>query len=141
MKQVDLPMPVLAPVQDMSWPFIDRNAVLDTGQGLMRLAAPAAPGLGPRQIMAPAIVLGAQDLGLDEAINALMTDAHARLVPRQPSRHLFGRPSHCKTVQHEPAQGWLACHPATPPAPRPGLRARIGRLIADLDAAVPRQLP
>src|SRR3546814_17356934 len=113
MKQVDLPMPVLAPVQDMSWPFIDRNAVLDTGQRLMRLAAPAAPGLGPRQIMAPAIVLGAQALGLAEAINALMTVAHARLVPAQAYRHLLGRPSHSKNVPPAPAQGWLDVHPTT----------------------------
>lgn len=140
MQQIGLPVSALAAGLDVGGPQIDRDAVLDVLDGPMPAAPPAAPALGTRQVMAPLVAFGAPDLGIDEPIDALMADPHARVLQRQPAGDLFGRPSHCKAVQHELAQGRLAFHPAAAPAPGPGLGVGIGRLVAYLRSRVPIQL-
>ena len=55
-----------------------------------RLSAPAAFGLAARKVEAPAEVLGSPYLGIDEAIDALMTDDGVTGIMCHAPDDLFG---------------------------------------------------
>ena len=105
-----------------------------------RTAAPAAakpsPALAAGQIAPPAVVLGAGDLGVDEAIDALVADHRSAGLARQPSGDLFGRPARGEAVQDEAAQIGLAFEARARPAPRPALVLGVTGFVADFAAAI-----
>jgi hypothetical protein len=58
--------------------------------------------------MAPGAVVGAADLIIDEAIDALMADAGRGLDAVQPTGDLLGRPAAAEATQDEVAQLGIA---------------------------------
>src|SRR5690606_6209613 len=102
--------------------------------------SPAAPGLAARQQAAPAEVVVARDLRMDEAVDGLGADRAAGAATAA-ARHLFGRPAGLQLPQHPLAQRRIAIQPRAPPAARRRLFMRIDRLVADLPAAIALQLP
>src|SRR5208337_3472277 len=80
--------------------------------------------------MAPAIVFGGPDLGMDEAVDGFVTDDRATVFERQPPSHLLGRPPHGKAGQHSLLQVRLAFEPAAAPSPGPCQLIGVGGLIA-----------
>src|SRR5258705_3946491 len=104
------------------WPFSHGNPALNELCGAAA-AAPAQPALalGARQIAAPAVVLGASNLGVDEAIDALVANHPATSLACEPTGDLLGRPTTGKVLKNGAAQGGLAFEAGGPPAPRPSL--------------------
>ena len=122
-------------------PQIDRNTALDEVVG----GAPAATGraslvaaLG--EIVAPSSVVGAADLGVDEAVDALVADRCGGFLLAQPAGDLPGRPAALKLAKHEPAQLGVVLQARAVPAPGTSLLVGISRLVADLCPGVPLQL-
>jgi hypothetical protein len=73
------------------WPFSHGNTAFNEPCGAAAAAAAQpALALGARQIAAPAVVLGTGDLGVDEAVDALMADHLAASLAREPAGDLFG---------------------------------------------------
>src|SRR6476646_9168258 len=135
--EISLPMPGLFAICRRGWAFGQRNPIFNGMDGAgARSGAMAAPGFGLPEIMAPSAIVGAAHLGIDEAINRLVTDPPARLLVRPPASDLLGRPSHRKAVEHVLLQLRLARQTRTAPAPGFGLLMSIGRLVAHLLAAV-----
>lgn len=121
MEEVGFPMSGLASLLDMSGPLVDGDTVFDVGEVCVCATPPSAAGLAARQITPPGIIFGSPDLAIDEPIDGFAADDRASLFMRQASGHLFGRPSHSKTVQHGLLQFRLARQPASAPAAGPGL--------------------
>ena len=119
----------------------DGDTALDGARGRTAFAAaPAAFGFGPGKIVPPGAVVGAADLGIDEAIDAFMADAGCSLVAGQPAGDLFGRPAVPQPIEHEAAQLAVALQARSGPAPGFRLLMSIARLVADLLAPVAPQL-
>jgi len=74
-------------------------------------AAPAAAGFGAGQVMAPGIVVGSPDLGIDEAIDALVADHPMAGIARHAAGDLFGGPARTKAGEHVLTQIGLALEP------------------------------
>ena len=104
-------------------------------------ASVAALALAVRQIATPAIVLSARDLGVDEAVDALVADHQVAGFARKPAGHLLRRPALGQALKHGTPQARLAFEARTHPAPRLRLFLRITRFIADIAAAIAPQLP
>ena len=105
-------------------------------------ATSVAPfGLGPRQVMSPGICLIAPDLGVDEAVDALVGDDPAASFPGQPARHLLWRPALGQAGQHRLPQPLIPLQPATIPTPGPRLLLGIAGLIPLGPRPVALQLP
>ena len=134
-------MPELPARVDAGGTLLQRHSVLDVVHRAVPPGAPAAAALGARQIVAPAIVVGAPDLLVDEAVDGLVADPHASLFQRQPAGDLFGRPSHSKVSQDVVLQVRLARHARPAPAPRPGLLVGVGRPVAAWLRRIAPQLP
>src|SRR3546814_8386626 len=85
------------------------GAVVDRGTiGVARLAALGTPSplvFGAREVEAPAPVVGAFELGIDEAVDALVADDLMARFAGEAARHLFGRPARREPVEHLPTQG------------------------------------
>jgi hypothetical protein len=78
---VGFPVARLPAGVDVKRAFCNGYAVFYVLNGATSLAAPiAAFELGARQIVPPVVVLGAADQGVDEAIDALMTDGGCCLL-------------------------------------------------------------
>src|ERR1700682_4642577 len=103
-------------VLDSLGPQSDGNPVFDEAGGRGSAAAPAAFVLGPRQVIAPGAVIGAADLGVDEAVDAFMADGGRRLLAIEPAGDLLGRPAELEAVQHEGAQLGIALQTRARPA-------------------------
>src|SRR3979411_508717 len=92
----------------------------------------AALVLGSGQVVAPGAIVGAADLGVDEAVDALMADGGSSLLLLEPAGDLLGRPAARQAVEHEGAQRGIAFQaralPAAARRPLPG----VGRLVACL---------
>lgn len=104
------------------------------------LGAPTAPDLGAGQVEPPLSVVGAFELGVDEAVDGLVADDPMALLMGQAPRDLFGRPSASQSVQHLFPQAIITLEPRSGPAPGIGLRLRIGGLITDFGTGVALQL-
>jgi hypothetical protein len=118
-------------------PFGHGNTAFDEGCG----AAAAAPteaslALAAGQIEAPAVVLGAGDLSVDEAVDALVADHRAARFAGQPTGHLFGGPAMREPIEHGAAQGGLAFQARPRPAPRPRLLLSVTGFVRDTAATV-----
>src|SRR3546814_16117928 len=104
--------------------------------GPSALGAPSALILGAWEIEAPAPVVAALQLGMDEAVDGLMADDLVSNIARDAPRPLPARPALREPVAHRLAQGIVALQPSTGPAPGIGLRPLTGGLVAPRGAAV-----
>jgi hypothetical protein len=88
---VGLPVARLPAGIDVNWAFCNGYAGFDVLNGAASLAASIATlELGAWQIVAPVVVLGAPYLGVDEAVDALMTDGGCCLLLSKPTGDLLG---------------------------------------------------
>jgi hypothetical protein len=135
--EVGFPMPGAVAVGGRRRSFGDGNTAFDEGCGA---AAPAtaetALALAARQIVPPAVVFGAGDLGVDEAIDALVADHLAAGLACEPACDLLGRPTPGKALEHGASQVGLAFEARARPAPRPGLFLGVTWFVADLVTAI-----
>src|ERR1700757_3910073 len=80
-------------ISGLDWPFGQGNTAFDEACGTSALlAAIAALALAAGQIAAPSELRGPPDLGVDEAVDALVGDHLAAILPGEPACDLFGRP-------------------------------------------------
>ena len=118
-------------------PFGHGNTAFNEACGASALPAPAASlALAAREIAAPAVILGAGDLGVDEAVDALVADHLAAGLAGEPAGDLLGRPAAGETLSHGAAQPGLAFEARARPAPRRRLFLGITWFVADLPAAI-----
>ena len=118
-REVGFPVPGLVTIAGGLGALCDADAVLDMqGRAATPLASPAATGLGPGQIVAPAAVVGALHLGVDEPIDGLYADHRpsAGLTLEAPG-DLFGGPGLGQQVEHLAAQRVVAIQARAVPAP------------------------
>ena len=140
--EVGFPVAWIEPIGGHSGALMDRRAVLDVQGGATAFAAPpTALALGAGKIVAPGVVLGAGDLGGDEAIDGFMADHGLAVFAGQASGDLLGRPAAGQPVEDLGLKVGIAQQPAPAPAPGFGLLASIGRLVGGRAAGVARQLP
>jgi hypothetical protein len=104
-------------------------------------AATASLALAAGQIPAPAIVFGAGDLGVDEAIDALIGNRAALLFALEPAGDLLGRPAACEPLKDGVSQALIALQARPLPAPGPGLLLGVAGFVPHLRAAIALQLP
>src|ERR1043166_4707088 len=109
---------------------------------LMKLAGgpPAPLVLGPGQIVTPGAIVGAADLGVNEAVDRLVADRGPGLLALEPAGDLLGRPATSQTAENEFAQLGIALQPRPLPAPGGSLFLGVGGFIANLAAMVALQL-
>jgi hypothetical protein len=135
--EVGLPMAGAVAVGGGGRSFGYGNTAFDEGCGAAALAAAqATPALAARQIVPPAVILGAGDLGIDEAVDALVTDHLAAGLAGEAAGDLLGRPTLGETLEDGSAQLGLAFEARARPAPRPRLFLGVTCFVADLAAAV-----
>src|SRR5260370_3511484 len=95
------------------------NTAFDEG---CSAAAPSATeasfALAAGEIVAPAVVFGAGDLGVDAAVDALITDHLTAHLPGQPAGHLFGGPGCGEAPENGAAAVAPPLHARARPAPR-----------------------
>ena len=116
--------------------------MLNKGDGAAALApAAAALGLGAGEKVAPGIVLGAADLGVDETVDRLMGDDGVPGVAGQTPGDLFRGPALLEAGEDLGAQGGVAVEAR--PAPAAGVRLLVGiaRLVALGAGGIALQLP
>ncbi len=99
--QVRFPMTGLSSLVDVGWSPIDRYTILDMIHGATAfVSTPTALALAPGKVMAPAVVLGAADLRVDESIDRFITDQRASVFLFQASGNLSRRPTLCQSFEH-----------------------------------------
>src|SRR3546814_12486014 len=76
--------------------------------GPSALGAPSALILGAWEIEAPAPVVAALQLGMDEAVDGLMADDLVSNIAREAPRHLLGRPALREPTEDSLAQAIVA---------------------------------
>ena len=103
--------------------------------------APPAFGLGLGQEVAPVVVLGAGDLGVDETVDGFVGDDAALALQGQSFGHLLRRPALSKAPQHRSPKGAVAVELRAAPTPGSGLVLGIARLVALSAGSIPFQLP
>ena len=138
--EIGFPVPRVAAGRGRDRPFINGNTVLERLDGRAALlSAPSATGLCTRQVVAPGAVVRASHLGIDEAVDGLVTnDAPTRIGP-EPAGDLLGRPAPLQGRQHLLAQGLVAVEPCPLPASLVSLALGVGWLVADIPAGVTLQ--
>ena len=119
---VGFPMAGLTTGADVKRAFFDGYAVFYALNGATSLAAAiAALELGARQVVPPVVVLGATDLGMDEAVDALVTDGNCRLLLAEPTGDLLGGPAAFKAAKDEATERFVALQSRPGPAASSGL--------------------
>src|SRR3546814_3292555 len=104
--------------------------------GPSALGAPSALILGAWEIEAPAPVVAALQLGMDDAVDGLMADDLVSNIAPEATRHLLGRPAQLEPVEDSLAQGIVELQPGSGPTPGIGLRLRLSGLVTPLCDAV-----
>jgi hypothetical protein len=100
-------------------PFRYGNTAINEGCGAATLStAEPALALAARQVAAPAVVFGARDLGVDEAVDALVADRRGATLTGQPAGDLFRRPACSEALENGAAQAGLPFQARARPAPR-----------------------
>ena len=88
---------------------IDGHTALYEVVGRARASAPrASPGSAVGQVVAPGAMVGAADLGVDEAVDALVADRYGGILLAQPAGDRLGRPAELELAEDEPAQPGIA---------------------------------
>jgi len=140
--QVGLPVTATDAAANLDRPFCHGNTAFNEACRASALPAPAAAfALAARQIVAPAIVLGAGDLGVDEAIDALVGDHLAPLLQGEPAGDLLGRPTACEPLNDGGSQALIAFQARALPPPGAGLLVGVAGSVPDLGAPIALQFP
>ena len=135
--EVGFPVTWDGPIGGLGRALGDGNPAFDKAYGAAAApATEAALALAARQVMPPAIVLGAGDLGVDEAIDTLVTDDVVTGVAGEAPGDLFGRPALGQALTHGAAQVGLPLQARARPAPRLRLLLGVGWFVADVAAAI-----
>ena len=135
--EVGLPMTGAAAVGGCGRSFGHGNTAFDEGCGAAALAtAKTALALAARQIAPPAVVFGTGDLGVDEAVDALVADDVAASLASEPASDLLGRPTAGETLENVAAQLWLVFEARARPAPCLRLFLGVAWFVADVATAV-----
>jgi len=135
--EIAFPMAGLLAIGGLRGTVVEGDAVLDVQGGTAALAgASAALEFAARQVAAPGEVFGAPDLGVDEAVDALVADRRLAGLALQPAGHRLRRPALGQGVQHRLLQARIAFQPAAAPAPRGGLLAGVRRLVGRCSVAL-----
>jgi hypothetical protein len=89
--------------------------------------------------VAPGVVLGSPDLGIDEAVDALVTQNLFGVSTLEPGTGLLRRPTFLQTGQDFGGESTVAFQTRSLPAPRFGALLRMSRPVANLLARVALQ--
>ena len=120
--EVCFPVSWLLAALDESWALFDRYTVFDMLNGASALvSAIAALRFSARQKEPPGIVLGASDLGVDEAVDGFVADGGGGFLLTHPSRDLLGGVSACEVGEDAFTQGVVTLEARAAPAPGAGL--------------------
>jgi hypothetical protein len=140
--QVGFPMPPSLAIGGLDRPICHGNTAFNEACRASALtAAAAAFALAARQIPAPAIILGAGKLGVDEAIDALVGDYLTPMLDSEPACDLFRRTAACEPLHDGGSQACLALQTGALPAPRPGLLMGIAGSVPNMGPMVALQFP
>ncbi len=140
--EVGFPVAGRGAVSGLCGALADRDTAGHQQRGTATPAAAPAPfALSPRQVVAPAVILVAGDLGVDEAVDALDADDAAAVSALERRAGLLRRPAASERFQHLRTQGAVPLQPGPAPAPRLALVGRPGRGVPRLLATVALQLP
>ena len=91
---VGFPVAWLTAGIDVERAFFHGNTVFYVLHGAAALlSSVAAFELAARQVVAPAVVLGSADLGVDEAVDGFVADGDGGLLPSEPAGDLLGGPA------------------------------------------------
>ena len=135
--QVRFPMTRLSSLVNVGWAPIDRHSVVDMiHRATAFMPAPAALALAPWKVMAPAVVLGAADLGVDKSVDRFITDHRPSGFLSQASGNLSRRPTLCQSFKHRLLKIALTQQPTSPPMSAFSLLLGVCRLITHLVATV-----
>ena len=135
--EIGFPMSRGAAVDGSRGPQRNGNPACDEACRTAALAAAeAAFAFAARQKKPPPVVVGAGDLGVNEAVDGFMADYLSPVLLRQAAGDLFRRPSPLETIEDLAAQLRLALQPRSRSAPGAGLLVGVARLVADLPATV-----
>jgi hypothetical protein len=140
--QVGFPMTAGLAVGGLDRPICYGNTAFNEVRRASALpAATAAFALATRQIPAPAIILGAGKLGINEAIDALIGDHLPPMLDREPASDLLRRPTACQPLHDVGSQTCLTFQTGTLPAPRVGSLVSVAGSVPNLGTTVAIQLP
>src|SRR5690348_3899203 len=89
--------------------------------------------------MPPVVVLGPPDLGIDEAVDALIADDLPGMDERQPGAGLLRRPAFLQTAKDFLGQKCIPLEARAFPAARLGSLLSVSGSVTDLLAGVARQ--
>jgi len=135
--QVSFPVARLAPFVDVGRAPIDTHAPLDAIDHLATSAStPTALALAPGKVMAPAVVFGSANLGVDKPIDRFVADHLTSFFRVQSSGHLGGRPAIPEPFENFILELGLTQQSTPPPAAAFRLLFCVGRLITNLCATV-----
>jgi hypothetical protein len=135
--EVGFPMAGAVAVGDRRRSFGYGDTAFDQACGTATpAAAETALALAARQIVPPAVVLGAGDLGVDEAVDALVADHLVATLASESAGDLLGRPASGEMLENVAAQVGLAFEARARPASRLRLFLGVTWFVSDLAAAV-----
>src|SRR5262249_20627793 len=140
--QIGFPVAADLAVGHFTRPFCQGNTAFNEACGAAALpAATAALALAARQIASPAVVLGAGELSVDEAVDRLVGDHLAALFAFEPAGDLLGRPSACEPLNDGVSQALVSFQARALPAAGPALLVGVAGPVSDLGPTVALQLP
>src|SRR5947208_6535003 len=135
--QISFPVTRLAPLMDIGRAPIDSHTSLDAiYQAAAFASTPTALAFGTRQVVSPAIVLGATDLRIDKPIDRFIADDRTSVLSLQSASDLGRRPALSQPLQDLGLKRRLTKQSASPPATAFSLLFSIDRLIAHFSATV-----
>src|SRR5207244_1915549 len=135
--QISFPVARLAPLMDIGRAPIDSHTSLDAiYQAAAFASTPTALAFATRQVVSPAIVLGATDLRIDKPIDRFIADDRTSVLSLQSASDLGRRPALSQPLQDLGLKRRLTKQSASPPATAFSLLFSIDRLIAHFSATV-----
>jgi len=140
--QVGFPMAAGLAIGGLDRPICHGNTAFNEACRASALAAAAAAfALATGQIPAPAIILGAGKLGINEAVDALVGDHLTAMLDSEPASDLLRRTAACEPLHDGGSQACLALQTRALPAPRPGLLVGVARSVPNMGPMVAPQFP
>src|SRR5437867_8865967 len=135
--QISFPVTRLAPLMDIGRAPIDSHTSLDAiYQAAAFASTPTALAFATRQVVSPAIVLGATDLRIDKPIDRFIADDRTSVLSLQSASDLGRRPALSQPLQDLGLKRRLTKQTASPPATAFSLLFSIDRLIVHFSATV-----
>ena len=106
--RVGFPVAWRLPIAGFCGALRERDSAFNEGDGAAAAcAAPSALALGAGEIAAPAEIVGAGDLGVDEAVDGLVADARFCLVAGEAAGDLLWRPALLEALEDCGAQAFV----------------------------------